>query len=129
MPTISSDAATTARRSWASEPKPWAIQVPRMHAAQHEAGEHERAAEQQAVLEPEARAHAVEPGVLLAHEVGAVGVRAEPEREHLRADDHQQRAADQRVHAPGAPEEVEAARPTSTTISVPSAGEQRRRGR
>ena len=67
-----------------------------------------QAAEQQAVLEAKARAHAVEPGVLLAHEVGAVGVRAQPEREHLRADDHQQRAADQRVHAPRAAEEVEA---------------------
>ena len=77
-------------------------------AAHDEADEHERAAEQQAVLEAEARAHAVEPGVLLAHEVGAVGVRAQPQREHLGADDHQQRAADQRVHAPGAPEEVEA---------------------
>ena len=62
---------------------------------------------EQPVLEPEARAHAVEPRVLLAHEVGAVRVRAEPERDHLRADDHQQRAGDHRVQVPLAAEDVD----------------------
>ena len=66
-----------------------------------------RAAEQQPVLEPEARAHAVEPRVLLAHEVRAVGVRAEAERDDLRADDHQQRAGDHRVQVPRAAEDVD----------------------
>ena len=61
------------------------------------------------MLEPEARAGAVEPGLVLAHEVRAVGVRAEPEREHLRAHDHQQRAADQRVDAPRTAEQFEPA--------------------
>ncbi len=76
--------------------------------ADHDADEHERATEQQAVLEPKAAAHTIEPGVLLAHEVRAVGVRAETEREHLRADDHQQRAPDQRVQAPRATQHVDA---------------------
>ncbi len=109
MPTISTEAATTARRSSLSEPKPWEIQVAMITPPQHEADQHEQAAQHQPVLEPEAGAHPVEPGVLLAHEVGAVGVRAQPQGEDLRADDHQQRAADDRVHAPGAAEEVQAA--------------------
>ncbi len=76
MPTMISDAETTAMYSWASDPKPWSIQVMRMYGAQPDAREREDAPEQQTVLEPEACPHAVEPGVLLAHEVGAVGVRA-----------------------------------------------------
>src|SRR3712207_7634862 len=46
-------------------------------------------------LEPEACAHPVEPRLALTHEVGAVGVSAQAERQHLRADDHQQGAAHQ----------------------------------
>ena len=93
MPTMISVAASTARRSSESSPKPRSIQMPEDHgAATTRPASHDRPAEEQAVLEPEARAHAVEPGVLLAHEVGAVGVGAEPEREHLRADDHEQRS-------------------------------------
>src|SRR4051794_32539909 len=42
-----------------------------------EAGEQRDAAGQQPVLEPEARPHAVEPRVALAHEVRPVGMRAE----------------------------------------------------
>ena len=59
------------------------------------------------MLEPVARPHRVEPGVLLAHEIGAVGVRAQPEGEDLRADDREQRAADQGVDVPAAAEEVD----------------------
>src|SRR5438309_6181517 len=40
-----------------------------------EAHEHERTTQKKPVLEPEARAHAIEPGVRLVHEIGAVGVR------------------------------------------------------
>ena len=93
MPTMISAAASTASRSSESAPKPRSIQMPDDHRGRSTTpASDDRAAEQQAVLEPEARAHAVEPGVLLAHEVGAVGVGAEAERQHLRADDHQQRA-------------------------------------
>ena len=111
MPTINSDAATTARRSSASEPKPCEIQRHDDHRRPSRCPTSANsAAQQQAVLESKARAHAVEPRVPLAHEVRAVGVRAQAQREHLRADDHQQRAADQRVHAPIASEEVQARR-------------------
>ena len=72
-----------------------------------EPGDDDRAAERETVLEPEARAHRVEPGVLLTHEVGAVGVRAEAEAEHLGADDREQRTADQRMDVPAAPEDVD----------------------
>src|SRR5215217_4882192 len=75
------------------------------HDRQHEPREHHRAAEEEPVLEPEARPHAVEPRIAVAHEVGAVGVRAEPERQHLRADDQQQRPRDHRVAVPGPSEE------------------------
>ena len=78
-----------------------------MTAPSDEAGDRDGAAEQQPVLEPEARAHAVEPGVLLAHEVRAVRVGAEAERDDLGADDHQQRAGDHRVQVPLAAEDVD----------------------
>ena len=52
---MNSDAATTAMYSCASDPKPWSIQVTSMYAAQPDAGECEEPAEEQAVLEPEAR--------------------------------------------------------------------------
>ena len=128
MPTISSEAAITARRSSASEPKPCEIQVATITPPITTPTSTNSAAQQQAVLEAKARAHAIEPGVLLAHEVGAVGVRAQPEREHLGADDHQQRAADQRVQPPGAPEEVEAGADEHDDQRA-QAGEQRRRAR
>src|SRR6188472_351154 len=54
----------------------------------HEAGEQRESAGQQPVLEPEARAHAVEPRVPLAHEVRAVGMGAQAHRDDLDADDH-----------------------------------------
>ena len=77
------------------------------HQADDEPGEQRDATEQQAVLEPEARPHAVEPRILLVHEVRAVGVRAEPERHHLGPDDHQQRAGDHGVQLPLAAEHVD----------------------
>ena len=70
-------------------------------------------AQQQPVLEPEAAAHAVEPRVVVAHEVHAVGVGAEPERDDLRPDDEQQRAGDHRVQVPRAAEDVDLARAPS----------------
>ena len=107
MPTMISAAASTARRSSESAPNPRSTQMPTITAATTQPGEHDRAAEQQAVLEPEAGPHAVEPGVLLAHEVGAVRVGAQAERQHLRPDDHQQRAGDHRVQVPLAPEHLD----------------------
>ena len=86
-----------------------------------EPGEHDRAAEQQAVLEPVAGAHAVEPAVALAHEVGRVGVRADAERHDLGADDRQQRAGDQRVDVPLAAEDAELGDARSTRRSPPIA--------
>ena len=64
MPMMTSAAASTARRSSDSSPKPRWIQVTTMPRDDHDAGEQRDAAEQQPVLEPEARAHAVEPRVL-----------------------------------------------------------------
>ena len=128
IPTIISEAAITARCSSASEPKPCEIHVDEDHAPDDDADEHEHAAQQQAVLEAKARAHAVEPRVVLAHEVRAVRVRAQAQRQHLRADDHQQRAADQRVHAPRAAEEVKPA-PTNTHDHGARARPARRRAR
>ena len=104
-PTMTRVAAVTASRSSDSSPKPRSIQVMTIHAASDEAREQDRAAEQQAVLEAVARAHAVEPRVLLAHEVRPVGVRAQAERDDLRADDAQQLPAIDRVQLPLAPEE------------------------
>src|SRR4051794_36651382 len=79
------------------------------HRTDGEAGEDDGAAQEQAVLEMEARAHPVEPGVLLVHEVGAVCVGAQPERDDLDADDHQQRARDHRVEVPLAAEDLDLA--------------------
>ena len=99
---------SSARRSSDRAPNPRSIQMPTMIAQSTTPAEDEHAAEREAVLEPEARAHAVEPRVLLAHEVRAVGVRAEAERHHLGADDHEQRAGDHRVQVPRAAEHVRA---------------------
>ena len=93
-PTISSVAANTAMRSSDSAPRPRPIQMPTIDSADGEARERDAAAQRQPVLEPVARAHAVEPRVALAHEVRAVGVGAQAERDDLDADDHQQRARD-----------------------------------
>ena len=106
-PTMTSAAASTARRSSESWPKPRSIQMTTIVDRHREADERVTPAEHEAVLEPEARAHAVEPRVLLAHEVRAVGVRAQPERDDLDADDHQQRAGDHRVQVPLAAEDVD----------------------
>src|SRR5438874_13203611 len=46
------------------------------HAAERQSGDHDRAPHGEPVLEPKACPHTVEPGVLLAHEIGAVCVRA-----------------------------------------------------
>ena len=61
MPTIISVAASTARRSSESCPKPRSIHTTDDERGDPEAGEHDRAAEQQPVLEPEAGPHPVEP--------------------------------------------------------------------
>ena len=55
IPTITSEAAITARCSSESEPKPCEIQVARITAAHHQPDEHERAAQQQTVLQAETR--------------------------------------------------------------------------
>ena len=80
-PTMISVAARIARRSSDSSPKPRSIQMPTMTPPTTRPAQRDHAAEQQAVLEPEAGAHAVEPRVALAHEVRAVGVRAQAERD------------------------------------------------
>ncbi len=64
MPTIMSVAARIARRSSDSAPKPRLIQMPTMVAATRSPTSDDGSAEQQPVLEAEARPHAVEPGVL-----------------------------------------------------------------
>src|SRR3954466_9140014 len=70
-----------------------------------EAGGEHAATQKQTVLQAEARTHALEPRVPVAHEVHAVRVCAEPERAYLRPDDHQQRAGDHRVQLPLASEQ------------------------
>src|SRR5436190_9114621 len=76
-------------------------------AADGEAREDQGGAGEQPVLELHARPNALEPGVALAEHVDAVGARAEAEREDLRADDRQQRAADHRVDIPAAAEDAD----------------------
>ena len=117
MPTITSVAASTARRSSRELRRSRGrSRCTTITAATTSPATAITPAEQQPVLEPEARAHAVEPRVLLAHEVGAVGVRAEAERDDLRADDHQQRAGDHRVQVPLAAEDVDLQRATTSAI-------------
>ena len=67
------------------------------------------AAEHQAVLEPEASPHPIKPAIALPHKVRPVRVGADPECHHFCADDRQQRAADQGVDVPLAPEHAEPA--------------------
>ena len=97
-------AASTARRS--SRERAEAMLDPADHdeGAHDGAGERDRPAEQQPVLELVAGAHPIEPAILLTHEIGRVGMGADPERDDLGADDRQQRAGDQRVDVPLAPE-------------------------
>ncbi len=106
-PTIISSEATIARRSSESAPSPCSIQCTTMISADHKAAERDEPAEREAVLEAEAGPHRVEPGILLAHEVRAVGVRAQTEREDLSADDRQQCTADQRMQVPSTAEDVD----------------------
>ena len=106
-PTMMSVAASTARFSSASAPKPWLIQSITMTAPTMTPASTIAAAEQEAVLEPVAGAHPVEPAVALAHEVRRVGVGAHAQRHDLGADDGQQRAADERVDVPLAAEHAE----------------------
>src|SRR5437660_163309 len=74
--------------------------------ADHRGTQDECTAEHEPVLEAKARPHALKPGVPLAHEIGAVREGAQAQSQHLGTHDHQQDAADQRVDAPRAPEEV-----------------------
>ena len=107
MPMMISVAARTARLSSRGAPKPWVIQSITIPVPITTPPNDHRAAEHQPVLQPVARAHPVEPAVLLAHEVGAVGVGADPERDDLRADDRQQCSRDQCMDVPLAAEHPE----------------------
>ncbi len=107
IPTMMRAAASIASRSSDRAPKPRSAQITPITTARTSPGAGDRAAEQQPVLEAETAPLALEPGMLHAHEVGAVGLRAQPKREHLRPYDHQQRSGDHRVQVPLAPEQLE----------------------
>ena len=107
MPTTISVAAKTASCSSASSPSPRSIQRMTITAANTRPTKRDRAAHEQAVLEPEAVARALEPGLALLHEVDAVRMRAQPERDDLCPDDREQRAEDHRVQLPGPAEDVD----------------------
>src|SRR5579885_3283592 len=62
-----------------------------------EAGQGHDAAGEQTVLESDPLLEPLEQRIVLAQVVDAVGAGAEAERDHLAADDDEQRAADQRV--------------------------------
>ena len=64
---------------------------------QHQARDEDGARQEEPVLEPEARAEALEGLVVLADEVDAVRPGAQPEADRLRPEDDQQAAKDQRV--------------------------------
>ena len=125
---ISAEAATSSRSS-DSTPKPRWIQVKTMTAGDQGAGAGDRRAGQQAVLEAEAGAHAVEPRLALAHEVAAVRVGAQAEPEHLRPDDGEQRARDHRVQLPLAAEQLDAGAATPSRPARRAAAARRRGSR
>src|SRR5205814_2155006 len=73
--------------------------------AERAARAHQREAEQQTVLEADPRARSFEPGVPVAELVDGVRAPAQAEADELRADDDEQRAADQRVDEEAAAED------------------------
>src|SRR5262245_6691182 len=72
--------------------------LPDHDAAEEHTREREARPEQEPVLEPELLNAALEPGIVVAEVVDRVDAAAEAEADELRADDDEQRAADDRVN-------------------------------